>query len=175
MRSIRVFVVLPFVLLFSTAVQAVTYLVPPDRVMIQQSDDIVIGVGVTSVVGRNGHGGIVTRSTLRIEEVLKGERSAGDHLVLTERGGVLGEELKYIPGTPEYQPGERYLIFTETNRDGEPVTYGMGLGQFFFTSQNGRRLALRAEVDGFDQNLENHVEQARDAAGFLEYIRGIDA
>jgi hypothetical protein len=175
MRTIRVFVLPLVVLLFSTTVQAVTYVVPPDRVMIQQSDDIVIGVGVTSVVGRNEHGGIVTRSTLRIEEVLKGERAVNDHLVLTERGGVIGEEIKYIPGTPEYQPGERYLIFTETNRAGEPITYGMGLGQFFFTAQNGRRLALRAEVDGFDQNLENHVEEARDAAGFLEYIRGIVA
>ena len=158
-------------LLFAAAAHAVTYIVPADREMIQQSDDIVIATGVTSVVERNGQGGIVTRSILRIEDVLKGPRAAGSHLVLTERGGVLGDSVQHIPGTPEYRSGRRYLVFTETNRDGEPVTFGMGLGRFSFVNE----LALRTAVEGFDQNLENHVEQARDAAGFLAYIRGIVA
>jgi hypothetical protein len=175
MRMIRVVVVPLILLLLSTAAQAVTYIVPEDREMIQQSDEIVVAVGVASYVERNERGGIVTRSTLRIEEVLKGPRSVGDHLVITERGGVLGDSVQHIPGTPEYEPGARYLVFTEANRDGEPVTYGMGLGQFFFKTQQGRRLALRGDVAGFNENLENHVEQARDAAGFLDYIRGIVA
>jgi hypothetical protein len=158
-------------LLLAAAAHGVTYIVPSDREMIQRSDDIVIATGVTSVVERNEHGGIVTRSTLRIEDVLKGQRAVGDHLVLTERGGVIGDSVQFIPGTPRYRSGERYLVFTETNRDGDPVTFGMALGQFSFAS----RLALRTEVTGFDQNLETHVEQARDAAGFIEYIRGIVA
>lgn len=158
-------------LLLATTAHAVTYLVPADRELIQQADDIVITTGVTSVVERNERGGLVTRSTLRIEQVLKGKRAAGSHLVLTERGGVLGDSVQFIPGTPQYRSGERYLVFTETNRDGEPVTLGMGLGQFFFAD----RLALRTGVEGFNQNLENHVEHAREAKGFVEYIRGIVA
>ncbi|MFL6245103.1 MAG: hypothetical protein ACJ74H_03690 [Thermoanaerobaculia bacterium] len=158
-------------LLCAAAAHAVTYVVPADREMIQQSDDIVIATGVTSVVERNERGGIVTRSTLRIEEVLKGDRAIGDHLVLTERGGILDDSVQLIPGTPQYRSGERYLIFTETNSNGEPVTFGMGLGQFSF----GHKLALRAGIDGFNQNLENHVEQTRDAIGFVAYIRGIVA
>lgn len=168
-------ILFPVLLLVTSAAHAVTYIVPEDRVMIQQSDEIVVATGVTSLVERNESGAIVTRSTLRIEEVLKGNRSAGEHLVLTERGGVLGERVTYIPGTPRYQPGERYLVFTEANRNGEPVTYGMGLGQFFFVPRAGRTLSIRAEIEGFDQNLESHVEQARDASGFLAYIRGIVA
>lgn len=167
MRSIAILLSL----LVATAAHAVTYVVPPDREMIQRSDDIVVATGVTSVVERNEGGGIVTRSTLRIEEVLKGQRAAGGHLVLTERGGVLGDSVQHIPGTPAYRSGERYLVFTESNRDGEPVTFGMGLGRFSFVG----RLALRTNVAGFDQNLEHHVEQARDAAGFVDYIRGIVA
>ncbi|HEU4887487.1 MAG TPA: M57 family metalloprotease [Thermoanaerobaculia bacterium] len=158
-------------LLFVAAAHAVTYIVPADRELIQQADDIVIATGVTSIVERNEQSGIVTRSTLRVEEVLKGGRAVGSHLVLTERGGVLGDFVQFVPGTPQYRFGERYLVFTETNRDGEPVTLGMGLGQFFFVDQ----LVLRAGVEGFNQNLENHVEQVRDAAGFVEYIRGIVA
>lgn len=174
MRTIRVLAPL-LLLLVSSAAHAVTYIVPADREMIQQSDDIVIATGVASHVERNEQGGIVTRFTLRIEDVLKGERAVGDHFAITERGGLLGDTIQYIPGTPDYQLGKRYLVFTETNRNGEPVTFGMGLGQFVFTTQQDRHLALRADIEGFNQNLENHVEQARDAAGFLEYIRGIVA
>lgn len=175
MRTLRIPLAAALVLFFAATAQAVTYIVPTDAEMIQGSDDIVIATGVTSLVERNARGGIVTLSTLRIEEVLKGHRSAGDHLVLTERGGTLGDAVSLIPGTPQYQPGERYLIFTDANRDGDPVTFGMSLGQFFFTGQNDRQFALRADVEGFNHNLDNHVEQARDAAGFLQYIRDLVA
>ena len=167
MRSIT----MPLALLCALTAHAVTYVVPADREMIQQSDDVVIATGVTSVVERTARGGIVTRSTLRIERVLKGHRAAGDHLVLTERGGILGDSVQLIPGTPRYQSGQRYLVFTETNADGEPVTFGLGLGQFSFENE----LALRTGIEGFDANLDRHIEQARDAAGFIEYIRGIVA
>jgi len=173
MRTVRNTFVVLVVLLSAVAAQAVTYIVPPDQEMIQLSDDIVVATGVTSIVERTETGGIVTRYTLRVEEVLKGKRAVGDHLIVTERGGVIGDQIQYIPGTPSYEPGERYLVFTETNHRLEPATFGMGLGQFFFTSQKGQRLALRGDVEGFNQNLDHHAERARDAAGFLAYIRGI--
>ncbi len=152
---------------------AVTYVVPPDAQLIQTSDDIVVATGVTSLVERDERGGIVTRYTLRIEDVLKGERTAGDYLVVTERGGLLGGAIKYIPGTPEYQSGEQYIVFTEMNVEGELRTNGMGLGQFYLVKNGGRTLALRGELHGFDQNLESFAEKARDARAFTEYIRAI--
>jgi len=163
------------ILFIAAPIYAVTYIVPPDREMIQLSDDIVVATGVTSLVERNAHGGIVTRYTLRVEDVLKGDRAPGDHLILTERGGVIDGEIRYIFGTPTYEAGERYLVFTETNADAEPVTFGMALGQFFLTTDKGRKLALRGEVEGFDQNFEPYREQARDADAFLRYVRGIVA
>ncbi|MEO8379940.1 MAG: M57 family metalloprotease [Acidobacteriota bacterium] len=173
-KSLRVLILAAtFAAIVVPSVQAATYIVPTDAEMIQKSDDIVIATGVSSFVERNAHGGIVTRYTLRVDESLKGHRSAGDHLVLTERGGLLDGKIKYIPGTPEYEPGAKYLIFTETNNDFEPVTFGMALGQFFFTNQGSRKLLLRTEIYGFDGNLGGYKEQARDAGGFVTYIRGI--
>lgn len=175
-KSIRFSVLAACVAAFLVpSLQAATYFVPSDAELIQKSDDIVIATGVTAVVERNARGAIVTRYTLRVEEMLKGDYAAGDHLVLTERGGLLDGKIKYIPGTPEYEPGVRYLIFTETNNDLEPVTFGMALGQFFFADQGGRKLLLRTEIHGFDGNLGGHAERARDANGFVEYIRGIVA
>ena len=172
MRSSRISVVL-FACCVSVAAHAITYNVPSDRELIQKSDDIVIVTGVSSVVEHNEQGGIVTRYTLRIDEVLKGDHREGDEIVLTQRGGRIGDKMSYFPGTPEYEPGMKYLVFTETNRAGEPTTLGMGLGQFRLMKAQGRRYALRADIRGFDQNLEAHVEKSRDAEGLLEYIRGI--
>jgi hypothetical protein len=173
--AVRPFLVAALVAAVAAPVFGATYFVPSDAELIQKSDDIVIATGVKSEVGTNAHGGIVTRYTLRVEESLKGRLIAGDPLVLTENGGILDGRVKYIPGTPEYQPGVRYLLFTGTNEDFEPRTFGMAMGQFFFAEQHGRSLLLRAEVYGFDGNLGPHQERARDAQRFVEYIRGIVA
>jgi hypothetical protein len=63
----------------------------------------------------------------------------------------------------------RYLVFTETNSAGDPITFGMSLGRFELTRQRAQRYG----ISGFDANLEPHVERDRDAHAFLAYIRGL--
>jgi hypothetical protein len=145
---------------------ATTYFVPRDVELIQRADDIVVATGVTSLARRTESGGIVTEFTLRIEEVLKGARKAGQQLVLTERGGKVAVRSLIIPGSPSYAPGVRYLIFTE-----EDKTFGLSLGRFGLTGE----FALRDGIEGFDGNLEPHRERLRDEKGFLDYVRGIVA
>src|ERR1051325_3850535 len=149
---------------------AVTYLVPTDREMIQRADGIVVATSVTSTVERTAQGGIVTRYILRIEDVLKGERSRGSYLRLTEIGGELGGMAFYASGMPVYVPGRQYLVFTDANAEGEPMTWGLELGQFTLQGD----FALRNADGGIDQNnWEAYREGARDARGFMKYIRGI--
>lgn len=169
----RLFIAL---LLLATAlpILGVTYIVPSDRAMIQQSDDIVIATAVTSHVEETARGGIVTRYVLRIEEVLKGKRPAGGYLTLTEIGGILGDHGTMMSGMPVYEPGRRYLVFTETNREGEPITFGLQLGQFWFENDgHDRLLAIRASLHGMNENLDPFTEGQRDAGKFIEYVRGI--
>ncbi|HUR82126.1 MAG TPA: hypothetical protein VM733_15275, partial [Thermoanaerobaculia bacterium] len=155
--------------LFALTAGAATYIVPPDAEMIQKSDDIVIATGVRSMTELDARSGIVTRFTLRIDEVLKGDRAAGQELVLTERGGVIGNKAMIIAGTPRYVSGVRYLVFTSANRNLEPVTFGLSLGQFHLVGD----LALRAGVHGFNANLDPHAERARNAALFIRYIHSV--
>lgn len=150
---------------------ATTYIVPPDAEMIQKSDDIVIATGVSSHAERDARGRIVTRATLRIEQTLKGDRQPGETLVLTELGGVVADGARIISGAPQYETGVRYLVFTSANRNLDPVTFGMSLGQFHLAGS----LAVRAGIHGFDANLDQHVERARDAERFIEYVRAIVA
>jgi hypothetical protein len=173
MRTIRFSSFVVAILLSIVSLQAATFVVPPDAALIDAADDIVIGTAVTSVVERNERGAIVTRSTLRIEQVLKGHRSVDSYLVLTERGGRLGDTIKYIPGTPQYVAGERYLVFTDASAERDVTTLVMVLGQFRIVDDGGRQLAVRSEIYGFDQNLEPHRELVRDVRGFVAHIRGV--
>lgn len=149
------------------AVYAATYIVPSDAAMIQQADDIVVATAVSATPMRDARGSIVTRSTLVVEETLKGDLARGAELVLTEAGGVVDGKARIIGGTPRYVAGVRYLVFTSTDRDLEPTTFGMALGQFHLVDG----LAVREAIHGFDQNWETHEESARDAQRFASYIR----
>ncbi len=172
MRTIRVLVSL-VAAWAALSVHAATFVVPPDEALIEAADDIVIAKAVTSLVERNASGAIVTRYTLRIENVVKGYHHADDYLVLTERGGQIGDEIKYIPGTPEYVAGERYLVFTDASSD-DVTTLVMVLGQFRLVSDDTKReLAVRSDVFGYDQNLEPHSERVRDASLFVQHIRDV--
>jgi len=153
-----------------------TYLVPEDRVLIQRADAIVIAAAAESYTRLTPGGIVVTVNRLRIEEVLKGPYNAGTELSLVERGGVFPGHASMFPGAPRYGAGHRYLIFTDLNRDGEAITWGMSIGQFELTRDDaGRRLATHVSGDlaGFDHNLEPYTDRARDEAGFISWIRGI--
>jgi len=164
---------LGFALLVAVAARlsAVTYVVPSDREMIQRADDIVIATGVSASAERTAAGGIVTRSVLVIEDVLKGPRTRGSRLVLTEVGGELPDLGLWVSGMPVYAAGQRYLVFTDANAEGEPVTWGLELGRFVLQDE----LALRSAT-GFNENWEPLAEeQPRDMRAFIGYIRGIVA
>lgn len=173
-RSSAALVALLF--LFASPLFAATYMVPPDREMIQRADDIVVASAITSTVRRTPEGGIVTEYTLRIEDVLKGGRQRGAYLTLTELGGELPGLALYVSGMPVYEAGRRYLVFTEMKVSGDTSTWGLELGEFALENDGtGRQLALRV-ASGFDQNnWEPYREDVRDAEGFLDYIRGIVA
>lgn len=126
----------------------------------------MIATALASRAERTASGGIVTRTTLRIEDVIHGPRAAGQELVLTERGGSVDGLSLIVPGAPRYEPGHRYLVFTESNAAGEPITFGLSLGRFELVG--GR--ATREGIAGFDPNLEPYVERDRDAAKFAAFL-----
>jgi len=159
------------ILLLSPTLHAATYIVHSDAELIQAADAIVVATGVTSVAGHDARGAIVTRFTLRVEEVLKGDLAVGANVILSEAGGVVGNRSRMVPGAPRYEPGARYLVFTSTNRDLEPVTFGMALGQFHLREG----LALRAGIHGFNTNFDPHVEPLRNEQRFARYVRELAA
>jgi hypothetical protein len=166
------------VALFLTAqVFAVTYIVPSDRDLVLRADAIVIATGVDSFCRLNDHGAIVTTSELRVEEVLKGSVDKTALLRLDAPGGFFAGRATFIPGSPRFESGHRYLVFLDERQNG-PVIHGMALGIFQFRSDlHGKRLLLRGDdeesIFGFEEadQTRMHVEKIRAEEGFLRFVR----
>lgn len=153
----------------STA-SAATFIVPTDEGLVRASKAIIVGTAGESH-GRWAPGGwIETVTELRIDESIKGPIEPGRSINVTELGGAVGEIAYTVPGSPRYAPGERVLLFLETNSRGEWVSKNMVVGKFTFTG--GLLLRESDELVGWDEeNGAAHREQHRDAARFLRFVR----
>jgi hypothetical protein len=157
----------------ATSLQAITYIVPTDRDLVKRAEAIVIATAVESH-SEMRDGRVVTVATLNVEQTIKGVAAKLMHVV--EIGGAIGNRFTYIPGSPRYQDGKRYLVFLRVNPYGEWTTYGFGLGKFEFVSDiAGHQLIARGGADDelFGVNEDDgsaHVEKLRDALGFLAFI-----
>jgi hypothetical protein len=162
----------------ATSLQAITYIVPTDRDLVKRAEAIVIATAVESHPEIRDGGRIVTVATLQVERAIKG-LVAGESVELVEMGGAVGDRAILIPGSPRYEPGKRYLVFLRTNKFGERVTYGFGLGRFEFTSDiAGRQLLTRGstndEVFGFEESdWSPHVERLRSATEFMNFVETV--
>jgi len=163
-----------FCLAAVTSLQAITYIVPTDRDLVKRAEAIVVATAVESHSEMRDGGRIVTVATLRIERLLKG--SVGESVQLVELGGAVGNRMTFVPGAPRYEDGKRYLVFLHTNKAGEWMTFGFGLGKFEFVSDlRGRELLARGEPEerifGLDESDGSlHVEKLRGAPEFLSFV-----
>ena len=153
--------------------QAATFVVPPDRELVQRADAIVIGTAVLSFGQFTKEGGIETVTKLSVEDVIKGAPS--DTLNVVEPGGVVGNVASYIAGSPRFEDGQRLLLFLKkTGEDRWSVT-DLVLGKFTFTTDASGQHPLLArdaeEIVGWDPDLKAHREHARAAEKFLQFIR----
>jgi hypothetical protein len=167
---------LVFLALLTTTVQAATFIVPSDRVLVGASKAIVVAVAGESH-GRWAPGGwIETVTELRVEEAIKGPVATGETIRVTDVGGCVGELCYTVSGTPRFAAGERVLLFLETNRRGEWTTKSMAVGKFTATEDlTGRRLLLRdaEEIVGWDVGGSPHHEPVRWEEAFLQFVRAV--
>jgi hypothetical protein len=171
-RKLRFSATLLASLFIVSSLHAVTYIVPTDRDLVRRADAIVVATAIDSHAAITADGRVVTIATLGIDEVLKGAFRHRESVDLYEMGGVVGDRVTIIPGSPRYTSGERYLVFLRRTSDGW-ATYGLGLGRFDFVSDlTGRSLVKRAgEMFGWDEATNApHIELLRDADGFRRFV-----
>jgi subtilase family serine protease len=110
---------------------------PASIVVPMADDDLIVGADVI-VLGRvsriESHRDAVTDEietyvTVEIEDVLKGLLS-GNEVTLRERGGIVGDRMAWMFANPEFEVGERALLFMDQRADGTLRTYQYYMGKF---------------------------------------------
>ncbi len=171
LRVRRLFLAIAIALSATTA-SAATFLLPSDAALVRGSKAIIVATAGDSFSRWAPGGWIETVTTLQIEEAIKGPLYSGDTIRVTELGGVIGNIGYVVPGAPRYAPGERVLLFLETNGRGEWVAKNMAVGKFTFSG--GRLLRDSQELSGWDEESgAPHHERQRDAGRFLDFVRAV--
>jgi subtilase family serine protease len=95
----------------------------------READAIVVGT-VTAInsAWRPTEDRIVTYVTLSVDEVLKG--APRTHLTIRQAGGTIGDFEAWIVGSPEFEVGERVVLFLHRNDDGTARVAHLYQGKF---------------------------------------------
>lgn len=123
-------------------------------VTIPQDQDLIIGAraiirGRVLSVGSAFDGGrIFTYTTIRIQEVLKGQITTR-RIVIKEQGGQVGSHGSVIWGTPQFAPNEDVLLYLTTRADGSLRVHEMFLGKFCIVQDpaTGKQIVTRSAID----------------------------
>lgn len=153
----------------ATTARATTFLVPTDRELVAAAKAVVVATAGESQGRRAPSGRLETVTALRVTEAIKGPIAAGETIHVTEIGGSLGSLHYIVPGSPVYAPGERVLLFLETNGRGEWTSKAMAVGKF---SARGD-LFVRDGVDGWNYDGTPHAEPLRARDEFLAFVRDV--
>lgn len=143
--------------IITSSLSATTIVMPSDDQLVAKSQVIVIGTVLsTEVVVR--HGGIWTDTTISVEEILRGS-SIAQKIVVTEVGGVLGDQVSVVYGNPEYQAGERVLVFLSRTAEGRFRTRDLFVGKFTERRDaDGQRLWHRNDAIARTNLLDNRFQ-----------------
>lgn len=157
--------------LIAASASGATFLVPKDDDLVRGATAIIVATAGSSTSRYAPGGWIETITEIRVEEGIKGSVHAGDVIHVTELGGVVNGVAYVVPGSPQYLPGERVLLFMETNDRGEWVSKNMALGKFSVVGD----LLLRdaPSICGWDYNGTPHREPKRAADAFLHFVREV--
>lgn len=156
--------------------EAATFVVPADRHLVNKSKAVAVATVVDTHSEATPEGGIRTVTTLMVDEAIKGELSENQRFEIVHLGGSVGNLALVIPGTPEFAPGERALLFLDKNRRNEWTTQDLALGRFDFTEgRNGERIMVRREkgVVAWDERGKPYHERPRIEDKFLNFVRGV--
>lgn len=176
MKSKRVYGVTCVLMVFASIAGATTIVMPTDEQLIEKSPVIVRGTVISSTPVMQGDS-IWTETLLGVDSRIKGE-NISDTIVIREAGGILGDRMTRIFGSPEYVAGERVLVFLAPHPRGYYQTMDMFAGKFSpDDAPDGRRLWVRSEAEGLVEILTPDFQPAepatfhRDAEAFEDFVR----
>ncbi len=132
----------------------------------------VVAEGTVVGRGQSRDGRPVTEFRLRVERAVKGV-AAGETLVVRVPGGTTREGLTLkVWGAPEFNIGERALLFLAENNDGSYAPLHLAMGAFHELRSGKQRLAMRnlSEVEMIGPDAEAAATSMRDLDRFAQWL-----
>ncbi|HEX7832571.1 MAG TPA: hypothetical protein VF787_23140, partial [Thermoanaerobaculia bacterium] len=173
-RTLRVYGAACVLMIAAMAAQATTIVLPSDEQLIAKAQVIVEGEVIASTpYDRNGS--IWTEASIAVTRTVKGEASGT--IAVREPGGMLDDRITKIFGAPEFESGQRVLLFLTHDNDGAYRVVDLFVGKFDeATTTDGQRLWRRDDVtadvvlldSAFQPIASKNVQ--RDARGFDQFI-----
>lgn len=161
-------------ILLTSSLYATTIVMPTDEQLVAKAPVIVRGIVLSSQAIEES-GSIYTDTVVAVESAIKGTPSWS--ITIREIGGIVGDRITKIYGTPEFKVGERVLVFVSPDGRGHFRTVDLFAGKFGEQrATNGRYLLIRGDDDPHVQLLGNDLQPApistvdRDADRFVTFV-----
>jgi hypothetical protein len=137
--------------------------------LVQRSDHVVIGVVLAEVPHYDERGRIVTDVRIRVESSMKGSTRTGDELMIRRMGGVIGDIGMRVEGEPEFDVGDRRLLFLR-DRSAYCRPVGMSQGVLPVRVENGQTW-VESGTTGLALVRRNGVELVPTTGAVTEPVR----
>jgi len=134
------FLLMLLALSISISAHAATVLKLDFDQLVKESDAALIATVVRIEPFQDGSR-IFSRIYFDVEETWKGDTIKSFEIV--QPGGRLGSIVTRVPGMPEFEVGDRQILFLESSRDGQWVVLGLEQGRFLL---EGDRVLSKASV-----------------------------
>lgn len=155
-------------LLFSLPVTATTFIHQSLDELDQQADYVIMGTVLEHRAFKE-KASIVTETTIAVDETLRGPSQP---LIITvkELGGMVDDVLMVVPGSPQFDDGERIALFFKEDRKSrmqsaltkwgglQGHTVGMGQGKFRILRNADGVDILRSDLHGAHLLVELPIE-----------------
>ncbi len=158
----------------SSAVSAMTYVMPDDQALLRRADGVLVGTVVGSPVAGGKRGLPQLRYRVVIERVLAGRLARSEAML--ELPGTLPDANPrvFVPGIPSLAAGQRVLVFFNRQRTDVIVPAELSLGIFFGLHDAGGKQSYVRQLEGghaLNKTAADARSKARDAARFERWIR----
>lgn len=156
---------------FALSAQATSLVYKDMNALVGEADAIVVGT-VQEVTAQRGEDDQIYTYVRLAELRMLGGRYSGQELTLILEGGFDGREGVDIPGSPEFQPQERVVLFVAGNGERVVPLVGWGQGVFKLTRDARGNTIVTDEIGNpvYDLSATGEVLKARHRPSRAEIV-----
>lgn len=138
-------VISSFILLFVLPLSIATTFLPQTLDDLDKKADYVVLGTVVDQESTTEGASIITATTIDVDEVLKGKGYPA-HVVVKEKGGIVGDIIMVVPGSPQFEEGEKVAVFVDQEKRSwsqvEGQVVGMSQGKFSIVGEEGQEVLM---------------------------------